>query len=146
MSRSSHRVAVTAVFAALVVLTAACTGDSTEAFCRAAEATRSAGPLLPDRADGAPIVDASALAAIEDLADDVPEEIADDVDVVVAEARGLAAEIAGRDDGGLGPPPTGDRPERPAVEQAQARVVRYVADECGIDLTSSGEVDAGTTP
>lgn len=120
---------------ALVATAAACSGNTLEAFCEAAEASRQAGPLLPDRADGAPVIDPGALAAIEGLADDVPGEIADAVDVVVAEAVGLAAEIESRRDESLGAPPEADRPDRAAVEAAQAELVTYVAQECGIDLT-----------
>ena len=135
-----------AVVASLGLLVACSDGRSVEAFCDQVAVTLAVGPLFPDRTDGEPVADPDALDALVELADVAPDDIADDVDVLVAEARALVAEAsARRQTTTTGAASTGEsttttaspnRPERAEVDAAQAAVADYVDTECDLDVRS----------
>lgn len=129
---------------AAAVLLGACSDEpSTESFCGAAERTIAAGPLFPDRTDGEPVAEPDALAALEDLAASSPDEISDEVAVLLAEARALVADAEARLDASSSttgqPSTTTDaptRPDRAEVDAAQAAVVAYASENCDLDLNA----------
>lgn len=127
--------------AAAIASGACSSGPSVEEFCAAADATRDAGPLFPDRTDGEPVPEPDALAALEDLAASSPGTIEDEVDVLLAEARALVADAEARTGGATTSSATtttsGDplpRPTRAEVTEAQSAVVAYIDEECDLDV------------
>lgn len=120
-----------------------CSDSTTDAFCERAGVAHEVGPLFPARTDGEPVANLDALDALEQLAAAAPEEIDDDVGVLVDEAQALVVEARARRENSFTSPDR-DRWSRRAVEQAQSAVFEYAATHCDIDLTETAHLGRGS--
>ncbi len=131
-----------AAVTSLVLVVACSDGRSVESFCDQVAVTLAVGPLFPDRTDGEPVADPDALDALVELAEVAPGDIADQVEVLVAEARALVADAESRRQttttgtSGAADEAEAPHPDRAAVDAAQAAVAAYVDAECDIDVTA----------
>lgn len=135
----------TSLLCTIIVMTAlvACSGSSIDAFCDRAETAAEIGPLFPARTDGEPVPDLAALAALEAMAEVSPDELADDMDVLVETGRALADQARARRENGSEVPDS-SRWSRRAVEQAQRAVLDYIAAGCDLDLRSQHPTPSST--
>lgn len=119
----------------LVALATGCTGPSTdEAFCSQVEVVQAAGPLFPARTDGEPVPNPDALEAILGLGDHRPEEISEEISLLVEAAESLSDQAQQRLGQTAQVQPPESRWSRSAVESAQRAVIAYAAQTCAIDL------------
>lgn len=135
------------LFALMLVMTACGGGDSGESSSEGgAVATADAGlgdlEFCQSAGEAAEILDQAeefdfeeALAVLEDVADDAPSAIEDDMDLIIDGFRQFAAFMED------GTEPTIDEAE---LEAASARLDRYFVDVCGFEDTDAGDPgDAG---